>query len=140
MSHLYKCLAFSCLFLITLFAVNSMAEELLTFRSELNQTRYQSLVEELRCPKCQNQNLADSNSSIAIDLRKQVYLMIESGKSDQEIVDYMVARYGEFVLYRPSYSSATYLLWYGPFAFLVLGLMAFIMVLVTNKKKVRTSL
>lgn len=140
MSHFYKCVAFSALFLITLFSVNGMAEELLTFRSELNQTRYHSLVEELRCPKCQNQNLADSNASVAIDLRKQVYLMIESGKSDQEIVDYMVVRYGEFVLYRPSYSSATYLLWYGPFAFLALGFVVFTIVLISNKKKERASL
>lgn len=105
------------------------------FSSSLNQARYQSLVEELRCPKCQNQNLADSGSGIAVDLREQVYQMIEQGKTDQEIVDYMVARYGEFVLYRPPYSSATFLLWYGPFILLGLGLLIFFFIVMANRKR-----
>lgn len=101
------------------------AQDLLTFSSPLNQVRYQSLVEELRCPKCLNQNLADSNAEIAIDLRNQVYTMIEAGKTDQEVIDYMVARYGQFVLYRPQNTGATMLLWYGPFALLALGILLF---------------
>ncbi|ETI58202.1 cytochrome c-type biogenesis protein [Marinomonas profundimaris] len=113
----------------------SMAEELMSFGSALNQTRYQSLVEELRCPKCQNQNLADSGSGIAVDLREQVHHMIEQGKTDQEIVEYMVARYGEFVLYRPRHSSATFVLWYGPFILLGLGVIIFASVIIANRKK-----
>ena len=111
------------------------AQELLSFTSPLHQTRYQSLIEELRCPKCQNQNLADSAAGIAVDLRQQVYQMIESDKTDQEIVDYMVARYGEFVLYRPQNTAATFLLWYGPFILLGIGLLAFVFVLMSNHKK-----
>jgi len=122
------------------FAFPSVAQELMSFSSSLNQTRYQSLVEELRCPKCQNQNLADSGSGIAVDLREQVHQMIEEGKTDQEIVEYMVARYGEFVLYRPPHSSATFLLWYGPFILLGLGFLIFVCVLVTNRKKRGVSL
>jgi cytochrome c-type biogenesis protein CcmH len=116
-------------------SLSAVAQEQMAFRSELNKTRYQNLVEELRCPKCQNQNLADSNSGIAVDLREQVHQMIEQGKTDQEIVDYMVARYGEFVLYRPQHSTATFLLWYGPFILSGIGLVAFIFVVKTSRKR-----
>ncbi|WP_394182203.1 cytochrome c-type biogenesis protein CcmH [Marinomonas posidonica] len=113
----------------------AFAEELMTFRSELNQVRYQSLIKELRCPKCQNQNLADSNSGISVDLRHQVHSMIETGKTDQEIVDYMVARYGTFVLYRPQNTPATFLLWYGPFILLSGGVVLFVVVLTKNRRR-----
>jgi len=116
-------------------SLSAVAQEQMAFRSELNKTRYQNLVEELRCPKCQNQNLADSNSGIAVDLREQVHQMIEQGKTDQEIVDYMVARYGEFMLYRPQHSTATFLLWYGPFILSGIGLVAFIFVVKTSRKR-----
>ncbi|MGO3453379.1 MAG: cytochrome c-type biogenesis protein [Marinomonadaceae bacterium] len=113
----------------------ALSESLLTFSSALNQTRFQSLVKELRCPKCQNQDLADSQSAIAKDLKAQIYEMIEQDKTDQEIVDYMVARYGDFVLYRPKYSAATSILWVGPGAFLVIGLMIFVSVVYRNKTR-----
>ena len=113
----------------------ALSESLLTFSSALNQTRFQSLVKELRCPKCQNQDLADSQSAIAKDLKAQIYEMIEQDKTDQEIVDYMVARYGDFVLYRPKYSAATSILWIGPGAFLVIGLMIFVFVVYRNKTR-----
>ena len=116
-------------------SVSTFAQEQMAFNSELNKTRYQSLVEELRCPKCQNQSLADSNSGIAVDLRELVHQLIEQGKTDQEVVDYMVARYGTFVLYRPQHSSATFLLWYGPFILLGLGILAFVYVVMTNRKR-----
>lgn len=115
--------------------LTGMTQELLEFSSELHQTRYQKLIEELRCPKCQNQNLADSGSGIAVDLREQVYQMIEASRSDQEIIEYMVARYGQFVLYRPVHSSATFLLWYGPFILLGIGLVTFSLVVIANRKK-----
>ncbi|MBU1295246.1 MAG: cytochrome c-type biogenesis protein CcmH [Gammaproteobacteria bacterium] len=118
-----------------LLSLSVFAQEQMTFSSELNKTRYQSLVEELRCPKCQNQNLADSGSGIAVDLRELVHQMIEQGKTDQEIVDYMVARYGSFVLYRPQHSTATFLLWYGPFILLGIGLLAFVVVVMANRKR-----
>lgn len=121
--------------MVMFLSMSTVAQEQMQFSSELNKTRYQSLVEELRCPKCQNQNLADSNSGIAVDLRKLVHQLIEQGKTDQEIVDYMVARYGTFVLYRPQHSSATFLLWYGPFILLGLGVLAFVVVVVANRKR-----
>ena len=102
------------------------------FKDQVTKDRYQALVKELRCPKCQNQNLADSNSQIAIDLRAQVYIMLNEGKADSEIVNYMVARYGDFVLYRPQVSSLTYILWYGPIGLLLIG--GVVMFLVLRKK------
>lgn len=82
--------------------------------------RYQALSAELRCPKCQNQNIADSNAPISQDLRRLLYEQLEAGASDAEIRDYMVDRYGEFVRYRPSFSGATIALWVAP-AVLLLG-------------------
>ena len=102
------------------------------FNDEVTKIRYQSLVKELRCPKCQNQNLAGSNSQIAVDLREQVYNMLNEGKADSEVISFMVERYGEFVLYRPQVSSLTYILWYGPFGLLIIGL--FVMFIVLRKK------
>lgn len=84
--------------------------------------RYQALVSELRCLVCQNQNLADSNAPLAADLRQITYDMIREGKSDAEIIEFMVARYGEFVLYRPPLRPTTAVLWGGPFLLLALGL------------------
>ncbi|MDP5055948.1 MAG: cytochrome c-type biogenesis protein CcmH [Marinomonas hwangdonensis] len=128
---LWLCVLFSMLS----FSHYALGQEQMTFRSELNKTRYQSLLAELRCPKCQNQSLADSNAGISVDLREQVHFMIEQGKTDQEIVDYMVARYGAFVLYRPQHSSATFLLWYGPFILLAIGFLAFTTVVMSNRKR-----
>lgn len=91
------------------------------FKDEETRARFQQLTEELRCPKCQNQNLADSNSPIAKDLRHEVYRMLGEGETDRQITDFMVARYGEFVLYKPRKDLSTYLLWYGPFALLLVG-------------------
>ena len=99
------------------------------FKDQVTKDRYQSLVKELRCPKCQNQNLADSNSQIAVDLRAQVYDMLNADKSDGEIVNYMVERYGDFVLYRPQVSALTYILWYGPIGLLIIGGLVMFMVL-----------
>ena len=83
--------------------------------------RYELLSDELRCPKCQNQNIAASNAPIAQDLRKELHKQLHEGKSDEEIVDFMVQRFGEFVLYRPRWSAATALLWLAPVILLGLG-------------------
>lgn len=103
-----------------------------------NQTRadlFRTLAEELRCPKCQNQNLADSNAMIAGDLRRELYSQVKDGKNSEEIVDFMVDRYGEFVLYRPALNSKTVALWYGPFVLLALALIIFISVIIARKSK-----
>jgi Uncharacterized protein involved in biosynthesis of c-type cytochromes len=100
------------------------------FRDEAERERYRTLTEELRCPKCQNQNIDDSNAPIAMDLRKEIFRMLEEGQSNDQIIDYLVARYGDFVRYRPPVTKTTLLLWYGPAALLILGLgvLAFIIV------------
>jgi len=82
---------------------------------------YRVLSQQLRCLVCQNQNLADSNAELAQDLRKQVYEMLQKGSSRQQIVDYMVARYGDFVMYKPPVKSTTYLLWFGPLLLFVIA-------------------
>ena len=83
--------------------------------------RLKHLEEDLRCLVCQNQSLADSNAPLAEDLRREVRALAVAGKSDAEIKDYLVARYGDFVLYDPPVKSLTWLLWFGPLALLVLG-------------------
>jgi cytochrome c-type biogenesis protein CcmH len=83
--------------------------------------RYQVLSAELRCPKCQNQNIAGSNAPIAADLRQQLYQQLQAGRSDAEIIDYMVQRYGEFVLYRPRWDKVTLVLWLAPLILLALA-------------------
>ncbi|MBR9728713.1 heme lyase NrfEFG subunit NrfF [Shewanella intestini] len=92
------------------------------FKSDTNQKRALELAHGLRCPQCQNQNLIDSSSPVARDLRLEVYSMVDEGKSDDEIINFMTSRYGEFVLYKPKLESKTYILWLGPFALLALGL------------------
>lgn len=83
---------------------------------------YNQLVADLRCLVCQNQNLADSNAELAVDLRTQVHEMVTRGDNLQQITDYMVQRYGEFVLYRPPMSSRTWVLWLGPLLALLVAL------------------
>jgi len=83
--------------------------------------RVTNLAHELRCLVCQNQTLADSNAPLAVDLRNQIREQLAAGRSERDVVDFMVARYGDFVLYRPPLKGSTILLWAGPFAFLVLG-------------------
>ncbi|UTW10010.1 cytochrome c-type biogenesis protein [Marinobacterium rhizophilum] len=106
------------------------------FRDEATRERFQSLTAELRCPKCQNQNIADSNSPIAEDLRTEIHRMLQQGDSDQDIVDFMVARYGEFVLYRPRLTPQTLVLWYGPFGLLAIGA---VVILVMTRRRRRAS-
>lgn len=106
-----------------------------TFKFENDELtlRYQKFVAELRCPKCQNQNLAGSNSPIAKDLRGELYRLLHEGSSDQEIVAFMVDRYGEFVLYRPRLNWHTAVLWCAPIVLLMVG--AFIVVRMTKSRK-----
>lgn len=108
--------------LATLFTWPAQAViETYEFSNEGLEQRYHELSGELRCPKCQNQNIADSNAPIAKDLRKLLFQQLEEGASDDEILDYMVARYGEFVRYRPRFSAATALLWLAPILLLLAG-------------------
>jgi len=93
------------------------------------EARMLKITAELRCLVCQNQTIADSHADLAIDLRQQVREMLQKGMSDQQITDYMTARYGDFVLYRPPFKSTTALLWVGPGVMLVGGLLVLVLVL-----------
>lgn len=89
------------------------------FRSPADEARYRALIDELRCPKCQNTNLAGSDAGLADDLKNRVYEQIQAGKSDGEIRDYLIVRYGDFISYKPPLRASTLLLWWGPALLLV---------------------
>ena len=89
------------------------------FESEAQRERFKDLIKDLRCTVCQNQNLADSNAELAKDLRVQVLELMQKDMNNQQITDYLVERYSEFVLYKPPFNSTTYLLWIGPFVALI---------------------
>jgi len=112
------------------------AIDVLEFDSDQDRLRYQSLVAELRCPMCQNQNLADSNSQIAIDLRNEVYRLMNEKLNDDEIKTYLVNRYGDFVLYKPPVQNNTIVLWWAPVGMLAIGLVVFVMVIVKRSRAI----
>jgi cytochrome c-type biogenesis protein CcmH len=87
--------------------------------------RVKNLSHELRCLVCQNQTIADSNAPLALDLRNQIREQLAAGKSDADVIEFMVARYGDFVLYRPPFKPATLALWLGPFLLLAVGALVF---------------
>ncbi len=105
------------------------------FSSNAQETRYRILIAEIRCPVCQGQSIAGSNADLSKDLRKQVRDMIIKGNTNDEIHQFMVDRFGDFVVYKPPMNKNTYLLWLGPFVFLGLGLFFFIRSLL-NKKEI----
>lgn len=109
-----------------------------TFASDAERERFHDLTKELRCPKCQNQDIADSNAPIAADLRREIHRMLQDGQSDQQIVDYLVARYGDFVRYRPPLNARTALLWYGPAGLLLGGLLVLGVIVVRRRRVERT--
>jgi len=115
-------------FILVLLSITSAyaAIDTYEFKDKGKELRFHELSADMRCPKCQNQNLADSNAAIATDLKQKIYLMLEADKSDTEIVDYMVARYGDFVLYEPRFNAQNAVLWLGPGALLLLGLIVVI--------------
>lgn len=92
-----------------------------TFDTTQQEKTFQDLTKILRCPKCQNQNISDSNAELAKDLRNKTYELVKAGKTEDEVIDYMVARYGNFVRYDPPITPATIFLWLGPLLFIVFG-------------------
>lgn len=104
----------------------------LPFKDRAEEVRFQDLTRQLRCLVCQNQDLADSDADLAKDLRRQVFQMMQEGKTDAQIKQYLVSRYNDFVLYDPPLQAGTWLLWFGPFAFLVLG--AFIVLRILRQR------
>ena len=108
----------------------------LQFQDAAEEKRFHALVAELRCVMCQNQSLADSNAQIAFDLRREVLTLMREGRSDAEIKDFLVARYGEFVLYRPRMEATTWLLWLGPALLLLIG--GFVIARIVRKRAATT--
>lgn len=104
------------------------------FDSDAKLKSYQRLTNELRCPKCQNQNLTDSNSEISIIMRDVIAESINQGKSESEIKDMMVARYGDFVLYKPPFSLETIALWWAPIIFFAIAVFAFVNIVFKRKR------
>ncbi|MBK7900234.1 MAG: cytochrome c-type biogenesis protein CcmH [Azonexus sp.] len=121
MKRLFLAFALAC------FALAATAKDAAPLADDpVAEKRLIKLSEELRCLVCQNQNIADSNAELAQDLRREIRGMIQAGKSDKEIIDFMVARYGDFVLYRPPVKATTVLLWAGPLLLMFLGLVALV--------------
>jgi cytochrome c-type biogenesis protein CcmH len=112
------------LLVVALCAGTAHAIDPLPFKDRAEEVRFQNLTKQLRCLVCQNQDLADSDADLAKDLRKQVFDMMQSGKSDAEIKQYLVARYNDFVLYDPPLKPGTWLLWFTPLALVLAGAFA----------------
>ncbi|KVV05315.1 MULTISPECIES: cytochrome c-type biogenesis protein [Pseudomonas] len=107
---------------LTLTGVAHAAIDTYEFKNDAERDRFRDLTKELRCPKCQNQDIADSNAPIATDLRREIFRMLGEGKDNQQIIDFMVDRYGDFVRYKPALTGKTAILWFGPLGLLVGGL------------------
>jgi len=105
------------------------------FASEEQEVLFNKLSNELRCLVCQNQAIADSNADLAKDLRDEIFGMLQQGKSEEEIIEFMVARYGDFVLYKPPLKPLTWLLWFGPALVLIAGFF-FVVRIINSQKKV----
>ncbi len=118
----FRLLALLLLSLLTSVAVAQVPVEDQPSDDPVIEQRLAKLSQELRCLQCQNQTLADSPASIAADLRREIRAQMKAGKSDKEIVAFLTERYGDFILYRPRVTPATYLLWFGPFLILIGGL------------------
>ncbi|MDF1646331.1 MAG: cytochrome c-type biogenesis protein CcmH [Legionellaceae bacterium] len=109
-------------FVILMSLSNGYAEALYPLESAKQTAQFKGLLRELRCLVCQNQDLADSNAPLAKDLRDEVYRLVQTGKSDDEIIRYLTVRYGDFILFKPPVKSVTWILWGAPVFFLLLGL------------------
>jgi cytochrome c-type biogenesis protein CcmH len=103
------------------------------FATAEQEALFNKLSDELRCLVCQNQAISDSNADLAKDLRDEIYAMLQQGKSEDQIVEFMVARYGDFVLYRPPIKPVTWLLWFGPALALIVGF--YVVMRIVNKQK-----
>ena len=123
---------------LALTGITHAAIDTYEFANDAERARFRELTQELRCPKCQNQDLADSNAPIATDLRREIYRMLGEGKDNQQIIDFMVDRYGDFVRYKPPLTGKTAVLWFGPLA-LLLGGVVVIGVIVGRRRRTARS-
>ncbi|HEY7883905.1 MAG TPA: cytochrome c-type biogenesis protein [Cellvibrionaceae bacterium] len=119
--------------LLLLFCTQTLASELYPFDNETDRARFAQFKEELRCPTCQSQNLAGSDSMISESLKREIYEQILDGQSDREITDHLLARYGDYILYRPRLTPATAFLYFAPVVFFVFGVI--VLLLVVRKRR-----
>lgn len=133
MSRVIKSLALGALLLIGSGSLSAYTLEEFQFDSPEQQTEFRELIAKLRCLVCQNESLAGSQAELAQDLRNEVYRMMRAGQSQDEILDFLVERYGDFVLYDPPLKPSTYLLWFGPFV--LIGIAGFVVVRTILAKK-----
>ena len=119
---------------LSLSGVAHAAIDTYEFAKDGDRERFRELTKELRCPKCQNQDIADSNAPIAADLRKEIFRMLGEGKDNQQIIDFMVDRYGDFVRYKPALTGKTALLWFGPAGLLLGGVV--VIALIVRRRRV----
>lgn len=137
LSHLFRLLAL----VVTLGSVSSLSQaaiDVYEFDNPQQEAQYRALIEELRCPKCQNQNLAGSDSQISNDLKQKTYEMVMAGKSDAEIREYMQQRYGDFISYKPPVRPSTWILWYFPPVILLLLVAGWMLRNKNNNKNLAT--
>jgi cytochrome c-type biogenesis protein CcmH len=102
------------------------------FEDSVHEERFLSLLNELRCPKCQGSNLAGSNAPIANDLKREVYGLVKSGKTEEEVKTYLIDRYGNFIVYDPPFRPDTYVLWFGPLFIFLITLSIILVILLTR--------
>jgi len=122
--------------LVLMLALPAMAAiEEYAFDSEQQEDRFKKLTYEMRCPKCLNSNIAGSDAPIAADLRMEIYDQIREGRSNDEIIEFMSSRYGDFILYRPRLTMGTFILWFGP-AFLLLAGIAIVRRMMMNSQRI----
>lgn len=122
------------LLLLTAGTASAYTLEEFEFDSPAQETQFRDLVAELRCLVCQNESLAGSQAELAQDLRNEVYEMMRAGQSQDEILDFLVARYGDFVLYDPPLKPSTYLLWFGPFVLIGIGAVIVLRTIMSKKQ------
>ncbi|MDC0662128.1 cytochrome c-type biogenesis protein [Marinobacter sp. SS21] len=113
----------------------SATSEVYPFDTAADQERFRTLISELRCPKCQNQNIADSNAPIAKDMRDEVYRMLRQGATNQQVTDALVGRFGEFVLYKPGFDERTALLWATPLIAVLGGVLVVIGIVIRGRRR-----
>tara|TARA_B110000196_G_C21040018_1_gene611998 strand:+ start:409 stop:882 length:474 start_codon:yes stop_codon:yes gene_type:complete len=113
-------------------------KELYPFDNTQDEIRFNRLIQDYRCPKCQSSNLSGSNAPIAKDLKLEIYKLIKKGKKDDEIAEFLTQRYGNFILYKPPFITSTYVLWIGPFVFLFCILICIFLIRRSHKRQAAT--
>lgn len=121
-------------FFFTFSSIAEYSDEILIFESNENRDLYYSLIGELRCPKCQNQNLLDSNSPLAIDLKNQLYVLINDDYGKDQIKEYMRSRYGDYILYNPPLNKQTVILWFLPLIIFIFAIILLISKIIKNNR------